>query len=214
MKRFAFFSALIFYFLLTAGFKCKSTTSANQPNFALKAPVTSLLGEKVFNDLFPQRDPFYTYASFIGAIKALSLVVIKVETRADYMYRITRTDISTGKSKVVRQDAEWNQAWAKQKPYKQFTVNFGDFCAEKDEATNKRELAAFLAQIAHETRHGINEKYDDGLMFLHEVNTNLPYVAPNDAYPAVVNKKYYGRGPMQISYNGNYGFASDCIFGD
>jgi hypothetical protein len=214
MKRFAFFSTLIFCFLLMAGFKCKSVAHANQPNFATKLPVTSILNEKVFNDLFPQRNAFYTYASFIGAIKALSPIVIEVETRDSYLYRITRKDKSTGKSNVVREDAEWNEAWAKAKPYKKVTVNFGAFCSEKELLTNKRDLAAFLAQIAHETRHGMNGKYDDGLMFLHEVNTSLPYVAPNDAYPAVAGKKYYGRGPMQISYNGNYGFASNCIFGD
>jgi hypothetical protein len=75
-------------------------------------------------------------------------------------------------------------------------------------------LAAFFANIAHETRHGENGKYNDGLMFIHESNTSLPYVAENDNYPAVAGKKYYGRGPVQLSYNGNYGYASDCIFGD
>jgi hypothetical protein len=49
---------------------------------------------------------------------------------------------------------------------------------------------------------------------MHELNTSLTYVADNDDYPAVKGKKYYGRGPMQISYNGNYGYASTCIFGD
>jgi len=93
-------------------------------------------------------------------------------------------------------------------------IDYGNFCAEKDIQTNKKELAAFFAQIAHETRHGQNGNYNDGLMFIHENNNSLPYVAENDTYPAVQGKKYYGRGPMQLSYNGNYGYASDCIFGN
>lgn len=200
--------------MLITGFKYKPTENSNQLKAFSTLPFTTILSEKVFNDMFPQRDPFYTYTSFIRAIKELSTIVVKVEKRDTYMFRITRTDKLTGKSTVVRQDADWNEAWAKKKTYTQFNVNFGAFCSEKTTETNKRELAAFLAQIAHETRHGRNGQYDDGLMFLHEVNTNLPYIDPNDVYPAVPAKKYYGRGPMQISYNGNYGFASDCIFGD
>lgn len=214
MKRFAFFSIVGLCFTLLFGFTLKPFSGSKLVNAAPVVPVTAILSEKVYNDVFPQRDPFYTYTSFIRAIKELSTIVVKVEKRDTYMFRITRTDKSTGKSTVVRQDADWNEAWAKKKLYTQFTVDFGAFCSEKTTETNKRELAAFLAQIAHETRHGRNGQYDDGLMFLHEVNTSLPYVDPNDVYPAVRGKKYYGRGPMQISYNGNYGFASDCIFGD
>ncbi|MEX8548066.1 MAG: chitinase [Mucilaginibacter sp.] len=214
MKRYASFSTLILSFVLMTSFKCPSSTEIEQTKVISKVPFTTMLSQKTFEEMFPQRDPFYTYASFTGAIKALSTVVIKVEKRDTYMFRITRTDRATGKSVVVRQDADWNQPWAKAKTYTQFTVDFGAFCADKNMATSKRELAAFLAQVAHETRHGRNGQYDDGLMFLHEVNTSLPYVDQNDVYPAVAGKKYYGRGPMQISYNGNYGFASDCIFGD
>ncbi len=214
MKKYAFFSTLILSFMLIAGFKYLSSTRTKQTEAPAKVPFAAMLSQKTFEEMFPQRDPFYTYASFTGAIKALSNIVIKVEKRDTYLFRITRTDRATGKSAVVRQDADWNQPWAKAKAYTQFTVDFGTFCADKSLETSKRELAAFLAQIAHETRHGRNGQYDDGLMFLHEVNTNLPYVDKNDVYPAVPEKKYYGRGPMQISYNGNYGFASDCIFGD
>lgn len=214
MKRYASFSTLILGLMLVVGFKCPPSTQTQAIERTPKVPFTAIFNWKTYEEMFPLRDPFYTYASFIGAIKALSTIVIKVEKRDTYLFRITRTDRATGKSTVVRQDADWNQPWAKAKTYSQFTVDFGAFCADKDLVTSKRELAAFLAQVAHETRHGRNGQYDDGLMFLHEVNTSLPYVDQNDVYPAVPGKKYYGRGPMQISYNGNYGFASDCIFGD
>lgn len=213
MKRIIFLSVFAFIYLLLPAFKYKPVilpTKTPPRNSSLNTFFT----EKIYNDIFPMRNKFYTYASFIQAIKELSAIKIKVEKRDVWMYKITRTDLTTNKSTVVRQDADWNAAWAQQKKYTSFTVNFSAFCTEKNAATNKKELAAFLAQIAHETRGGEDGKYNDGLMFLHELNTKLTYVNPNNVYPPATGKKYYGRGPMEISYNGNYGFASDCIFGD
>jgi len=198
--------------ILLLSLNCSSNSNTN--NVAPKISVTSFLSEKQFNDLFPQRDPFYTYAAFIKAVKAMALIKVKVVRRAVSVYQFTRTDKSTGQSTVIRQDEDWNEDWAKKKPDSSYVIDYDNFCSEKDNQTDKKELAAFFAQIAHETRHGENGKYNDGLMFIHESNTSLPYVADNDAYPAVPGHKYYGRGPMQLSYNGNYGYASDCIFGD
>jgi basic endochitinase B len=193
---------------------CCNNSNGQSVAPAHKIEVSSFLSEKLFNDLFPMRDKFYTYTAFINAVKELGFIKVKVVRRAVSVYQFTRTDKRTGKSAVVRQDEDWNEDWAKKKPDSSYVIDFGNFCSEKDLATNKKELAAFFANVAHETRHGENDKYNDGLMFIHENNTSLPYVAPNDAYPSVAGKKYYGRGPMQLSYNGNYGYASDCIFGD
>ncbi|MGN6638185.1 MAG: chitinase [Mucilaginibacter sp.] len=197
--------------LLLLSAKCGG---ANNKPVDHNIPVSSFLSEKQFDDLFPMRDKFYTYAAFIKAINTLGEIKVKVVKRAVSVYQITRTDKKTGKSVIVRQDEDWNEDWAKKKPDSSYTVDYGNFCSEKDLLTDKKELAAFFANIAHETRHGENGKYNDGLMFIHENNTSLPYVADNDTYPAVAGKKYYGRGPLQLSYNGNYGYASDCIFGD
>jgi len=219
VKKPLFISSL---FIITASLllslKCASnnnqTDAGNTPPPQPKAAVTSFLTEKQFNDLFPMRDKFYTYAAFAQAVKELGQVSVKITRRAVSVYQFIRTDKATGKSTTVRQDEDWNEDWAKKKPDSSYTIDYGNFCAEKDLQTNKKELAAFFANIAHETRHGENGQYNDGLMFIHENNTSLPYVSDNDAYPAVAGKKYYGRGPLQLSYNGNYGYASDCIFGD
>jgi predicted chitinase len=206
MRSFALLAVIL---LLSLNCSSNSNTST-----APKISVTSFLSEKQFNDLFPQRDIFYTYAAFIKAIKEMSLIKVKVVKRAVSVYQFTRTDKGTGQSIVIRQDEDWNEDWAKKKPDSSYVIDYGNFCSEKDLQTDKKELAAFLAQIAHETRHGENGKYTDGLMFIHESNTSLPYIADNDNYPPVAGQKYYGRGPIQLSYNGNYGYASDCIFGD
>lgn len=191
------------------------TTTHSATKKVVNVPSFSrLLSEKQFNDLFPLRDKFYTYAAFIKAVDDLGHIKVKVTKRMRSVYQLIRTDKTTGKSAIVRQDIDWNENWAKEKPDSTYTIDYGAFCAEGSPLVNKKELAAFFANIAHETRHGENGKYNDGLMYTHELNTSLPYIAESDEYPPVAGKKYYGRGPLQLSYNGNYGYASDCIFGN
>ena len=199
--------------MLLLSFKCSSDVkkTAAKPK---PAAAFNLITEKQFNQLFPQRNQFYTYAAFMQAVNELANLQVKVTRRAVSVYQYIRTDKKTGKSVIVRQDADWNEAWAKVKPDSTYTIDYANFCTEKDAQTNKKELAAFFAQIAHETRHGQDSTYTDGLMLIHEGNTSLPYVLDNEDYPAVPGQKYYGRGPMQLSYNGNYGKISDFLFGD
>ena len=209
-------SALMLMSLSCSNTGNKSGEQISKAAITPKPPATAanLISEKLFNELFPQRNQFYSYQSFISAIKELGQIKIKVIRRATSVYQITRTDKATGKSTVVRQDVDWNEAWAKEKPDSTYEVDYGKFCSEKDLATNKKELAAFFAHIAHETRGGADDTFTDGLMYIREKNTTSPYIAENDEYPPVPGKKYYGRGPVQLSYNGNYGYAGDCILGD
>jgi predicted chitinase len=223
MKPFALavkFNSLFIGALLVTTVSCGYTDKKGQaskpaPAAAGARPsVSTLISEKQFNDLFPQRNKIYTYAAFIKAANDLTNIKVKVTRRAVSVYQLARTDKATGKTTIVRQDPDWNEAWAKVKSDSTYTIDYGAFCSEKDIASDKKELAAFFAQIAHETRHGENGAYNDGLMLSHENNTSLNYFGDSDEYPPVAGQKYYGRGPMQISYNGNYGYASDCIFGD
>lgn len=181
---------------------------------AISSPFSSLLSAAAFNKLFPLRSKFYSYPSLLKAVQNLAQVKIQVEKRGPFIYKITRTDGRTGKKTVVRQDKDWNEAWAQQKEYSTLTIDYSLFCNSAAQKTNQKELAAFFAQAAHETRDGADGKFNDGLMLKRELDTSNAYLAVNVVYPAVAGKKYYGRGPLQLSYNGNYGFASDCIFGD
>lgn len=206
--------------LLMASVSCGNTGRNNitepgqSPIKGYNFSFSQFLSEKQFNEMFPLRDKFYTYAAFIKAVNELMPISVKVTKRATSVYQLIRTDKTTGKATIVRQDVDWNENWAKQKPDSTYTIDYGTFCAGPNVTINKRELAAFFANVAHETRHGQNGAYNDGLMFTHEQNTSLPYIAESDEYPPVAGKKYYGRGPLQLSYNGNYGYASDCIFGN
>jgi basic endochitinase B len=202
-------SMLLLSATFLVSFKYRNVPKVNNSN-----SVGGLISQQQFNALFPMHDKFYSYAAFITAVNQLGDIKVKITRRAASVYQFIRTDKHTGKTAIVRQDGDWNETWAKAKPDSSYLIDYGKFCTEKDIQTNKKELAAFFAQISHETRHGQDGQYNDGLMFTHELNTSLTYISDNDEYPAVKGKKYYGRGPMQLSYNGNYGYASDCIFGD
>ncbi|KAL9240676.1 hypothetical protein vseg_014867 [Gypsophila vaccaria] len=71
---------------------------------------------------------------------------------------------------------------------------------------NKREIAAFFAHVAHETGQFCHIEENDGAA------TNDAYCdTSNTQYPCVSGKKYYGRGPLQLSWNYNYGPAGQSI---
>jgi hypothetical protein len=82
---------------------------------------------------------------------------------------------------------------------------FPDFLHNSDSVTQKRELAAFLAHISVET---------GGLRFSEQLNITQNYSVDNKNYPPVESKTYHGRGPIQLSYNYNYGLFSNYYFGD
>ncbi|GAA0163426.1 hypothetical protein LIER_19298 [Lithospermum erythrorhizon] len=78
--------------------------------------------------------------------------------------------------------------------------------------TRKLEIAAFLAQISHETTGGWatapDGPYAWGLCFKEEVSPGSNYCdAENKKWPCVPGKSYFGRGPIQLSWNYNYGLA-------
>ncbi|KAF4357226.1 endochitinase [Cannabis sativa] len=93
--------------------------------------------------------------------------------------------------------------------------NFPSFGTTGTLETRKRELAAFLAQTSHETTGGWSTAeggpYAWGYCFISEVGQPGSYCVPSTEWPCVPGKKYYGRGPIQISYNYNYGPAGQAL---
>ncbi|MFE7566519.1 chitinase [Streptomyces sp. NPDC057539] len=79
------------------------------------------------------------------------------------------------------------------------------FAASGNDAARKREAAAFLANVSHET---------GGLKYVVEQNTaNYPhYCDSSQPYGCPAGRSaYYGRGPLQLSWNFNYKAASDAL---
>ncbi|TDC34198.1 chitinase [Kribbella albertanoniae] len=110
------------------------------------------VSEALFNQMFPNRNSFYTYSGLINAMSA-----------------------------------------------------YPGFANTGDDTTKKREAAAFLANVNHET---------GGLVYIKEINeANYPsYCHWEYSYgcPAGQNA-YYGRGPIQLSHNFNYKAAGDAL---
>ncbi|MFE2104887.1 chitinase [Kitasatospora sp. NPDC059463] len=79
------------------------------------------------------------------------------------------------------------------------------FATSGDTATRKREAAALLANVSHETA---------GLKYVVEQNTaNYPhYCDSSQPYGCPAGQAaYYGRGPLQLSWNFNYKAAGDAL---
>ncbi|MFJ7203992.1 glycoside hydrolase family 19 protein [Streptomyces sp. NPDC098789] len=105
-----------------------------------------------FNQMFPNRNPFYTYNGLVAALSA-----------------------------------------------------YPGFTHTGDATTQRREAAAFLANVAHET---------GGLVYIVEQNTaNYPhYCDASQPYGCPAGQAaYYGRGPIQLSWNFNYKAAGDAL---
>ncbi|GAB4817843.1 hypothetical protein N2152v2_004889 [Parachlorella kessleri] len=97
------------------------------------------------------------------------------------------------------------------------TQAFPGFASEGDDASNRRELAAFLAQASHETTGGWATAPDGaqawGLCFTQEGNGHVSsiYCAPTPKWPCTPGQSYHGRGPLQLSWNYNYGLAGQAL---
>lgn len=115
------------------------------------APGSFVVSEAQFNQLFPARNAFYSYAGLVAAMSAYPAI------------------FNTGSDTVKKQEA-----------------------------------AAFLAHIDHET---------SGLLYIRESNqANWPlYCQSGGQYPCAPGQQYYGRGPIQLSWNYNYGAAGDAL---
>lgn len=91
---------------------------------------------------------------------------------------------------------------------------FPEFGATGTIEIRKREIAAFLAQTSHETTGGWatapGGPYSWGYCFVREL-AQSDYCVPSDQWPCVPGQQYYGRGPIQLSYNYNYGPAGQAL---
>lgn len=207
--------------------------SGNTTKMALPIQVGDLINKDLWNTLFPYRfgakdtgdgwelnpkDDFYTFESFIEAINRMSKIKVIFDRRCGTnAYRVTRIDKTTGESKVIRTDVDFDAPRNAEKEIMTEEVDYGSFLEEGDLETRKREIAAFFANISHETTGGWDTapggRFSWGLHFREEP-TDASYAYPDTNYPPTAGKSYKGRGPIQLSYNYNYGPASEFIFGN
>ncbi|KAB1219456.1 Chitinase 5 [Morella rubra] len=82
--------------------------------------------------------------------------------------------------------------------------SYSQFGQDGSADASKREIAAFFAHVTHET---------GSFCYIEEINgASQNYCdSSNTQYPCNPNQKYYGRGPLQLTWNYNYGAAGNSI---
>ncbi|PJM95287.1 glycoside hydrolase family 19 protein [Streptomyces sp. CB01373] len=111
-----------------------------------------VVSEAQFNQMFPNRNGFYTYSGLTAALNA----------------------------------------------YPGFANTGGD-------ETKKQEAAAFLANVSHETGGLVHVVEQNTANYPHYCDWSQPYGCPAG------QSAYYGRGPIQLSWNFNYKAAGDAL---
>ncbi|KAJ7532932.1 hypothetical protein O6H91_13G026100 [Diphasiastrum complanatum] len=128
---------------------CTSGGTPSSPGGGVGSIVTS----QVFDSLFPNRNSFYTYESFIAAAN-----------------------------------------------------KYPSFGTTGDSSAKLREIAAYAAHVQQETA---------GLQYINEISPGSDYCdSSNTQYPCAAGQSYFGRGPLQLSWNYNYGAASSSVGSD
>ncbi|KAF0812657.1 hypothetical protein IGB42_02949 [Andreprevotia sp. IGB-42] len=122
----------------------------------------------------------------------------------------TPTPIPGGGNGFVVSEADFNRMFPGRNTFYSYQglVNalsaYPAFANSGSDTTKRQEIAAFLANIAHETGN---------LVYIVEQNqANWPlYCDPGSRYACAPGKQYYGRGPIQLSWNFNYGLAGEAL---
>lgn len=129
-----------------------SAEKAEKADAGKQAAAEFPVSEAQFNQMFPNRNSFYTYSGLKEALSA----------------------------------------------YPEFTGTGSD-------TVRKQEAAAFLANVSHETGGLVHVVEQNTANYPHYCDSSQPYGCPAG------NDKYYGRGPIQLSWNFNYKAAGDAL---
>lgn len=226
------------YNLSAMAVNSKGDTLSKSANFVVQQFVTpptgALITSAQWDTLFPYRhgikyengayvrkSDFYSYNNFLTAVNKMANIEVTFERRcATNLYKITRLDKSTGTSTLIRKDAGFDGSSAS---IISEVVDYADFANKGSLEQKQRDLLAFLANISQETTGGGTSspggQFAWGLHWNEELGyagtNNIGYVdAGNSLYPPVTGKSYHGRGPIQLSWNYNYGQVSQFLYGD
>jgi hypothetical protein len=215
-----------------------STLALILVNIGVVERFKEILDENTYEEIFPNRYglgetgqksdgdfDFYTYESLLNAVDEISDIRIEVWLRegVNYAQKIKWFDDGTGESREMITHPDYNADWNLEKPeILSAEFSYADFCNVGSIETRQRELAAFLANISHETTGQGADFFPKtwGLYWIEEVrwqngSTDLGYRDEgHDVYPPSPGKSYHGRGPIQISWNYNYGQVSEFLFGE
>lgn len=221
-------TVLLLYFVCSFGLFAQGTTN-----------LDNLLTTTQWDTLFPKRagtfgahpqgynTDFYSFENLKQAVLSMNDYLVQIRKKPGVWGElITITKKSTNQSyNYADVETYW---YSNTTPETVITVDFATFLNEGNLHNNKRELAAFLANISKETTGGwqlpvAGGSQGDyalwGLYFVHEVGYTLAnsagtYSQASTEFPPNPSKGYYGRGPIQLSWNYNYGQFSKFLYND
>jgi predicted chitinase len=116
-----------------------------------------------------------------------------------------------GTSGFVVTEAQFNQMFPGRNSFYtyqglvQAMKSYTAFATTGDDTTKRREAAAFLANVSHETGGLVYIVEQNTANYPHYCDTSRPYGCPAG------QAAYYGRGPIQLSWNFNYKAAGDAL---
>jgi len=80
--------------------------------------------------------------------------------------------------------------------------SFPSFGTTGSSTQQAQEVAAFCAHVTEET---------GGLVYINEIDQSQYCDTTDTQYPCAAGQEYYGRGPLQLTWNYNYGAASGPV---
>ncbi|WP_195573092.1 glycoside hydrolase family 19 protein [Paenibacillus sp. 1001270B_150601_E10] len=173
----------------------------------------------------PNQSDYYSYDNLVSAVREMANIKYKEIIRQgnSNVKQIYRLDKKTKTETLLYQAPDFNDPNMASLPKMTRIVDFGTFLSEGSSNDRKRELAGFLANIAHETGGGWATAPGGELRWALFFNEELNYVNTNNIgyvdednlfWKPVPGKSYHGRGPIQLSWNYNYGLISSIVYSD
>ncbi|MFD4985580.1 glycoside hydrolase family 19 protein [Streptomyces sp. NPDC058374] len=116
-----------------------------------------------------------------------------------------------GDNGFVVSEAQFNQMFPNRNSFYSYSGltaalnSYPAFANTGSDEVKKREAAAFLANVSHETGGLVHVKEVNEANYPHYCDQSQPYGCPAG------QAAYYGRGPIQLSWNFNYKAAGDAL---
>src|SRR5690606_23132247 len=89
-------------------------------------------------------------------------------------------------------------------------AQFPGFCGEGSAEDRLRDAAALFAHTIQETGANVTDP-TSGLFHIEEINKDVYCDANRVDFPCAGGKNYFGRGPLQLTWNYNYGTAGQAL---